>query len=672
MFWRRKNDQKLLELERKIEAIRSLLLEKKHEVNHHVVLDNRHPPQPGQQTNKSPELERTLDSIRRLEFEKKKELERTLDAIKKLQLDKRQESERTLDAIRKMESDKRTELDKKLEKVEDLLTKLGKKAFTYEVTVENLHVHDPKLDNLTFSFDALDVKEVSGALNLGNNFGVKVDQTGKKKKDLPPGGSDRQNGSPSVKFKKKEDSPQNKKDQKDQSVKKQKNIERQSSPTDLKDPKTPVKQTQSQETAKINLIPDHQANQNDMNHLKEHRPPKQPPVRKFEEFTIHYIEDKEEKTNKAAKASKHPQPTMKKEEAETSAIRNLEASKKIPEEETARGRKMPPPIRPSGKTENPSMNQGVKESRGISEKEGARGRKTPPPIRPSGKTENLRMNQGVKESRGIPEKEGARGRKTSPPIRPSGKTENPSMNQGVKESRGIPEKEGARGRKTPPPIRPSGKTENPSMNQGVKESRGIPEKETAKIRKKAPPPLRPSVKAEKMSNNDDVKALNGVPRQEAAKSQTNAPQGKQSENPQKRHVNQQLKDVNQPLIKKSNGVQVPNNRTNKQTENNMPTNPFDKIKVLSPSIVDQKLKELRNQQLANKKPPLWKPSLPLQENLSQRPDLTINNHNFLKNAKRGLENTKKLNQLQQFQQPVHVKHKKGSFPYRPDLPKDKK
>lgn len=564
MFWRRKNDQKLLELERKIEAIRSLLLEKKHEVNHHVVLDNRHPPQPGQQTNKSPELERTLDSIRRLEFEKKKELERTLDAIKKLQLDKRQESERTLDAIRKMESDKRTELDKKLEKVEDLLTKLGKKAFTYEVTVENLHVHDPKLDNLTFSFDALDVKEVSGALNLGNNFGVKVDQTGKKKKDLPPGGSDRQNGSPSVKFKKKEDSPQNKKDQKDQSVKKQKNIERQSSPTDLKDPKTPVKQTQSQETAKINLIPDHQANQNDMNHLKEHRPPKQPPVRKFEEFTIHYIEDKEEKTNKAAKASKHPQPTMKKEEAETSAIRNLEASKKIPEEETARGRKMPPPIRPSGKTENPSM------------------------------------------------------------------------------------------------------------NQGVKESRGIPEKETAKIRKKAPPPLRPSVKAEKMSNNDDVKALNGVPRQEAAKSQTNAPQGKQSENPQKRHVNQQLKDVNQPLIKKSNGVQVPNNRTNKQTENNMPTNPFDKIKVLSPSIVDQKLKELRNQQLANKKPPLWKPSLPLQENLSQRPDLTINNHNFLKNAKRGLENTKKLNQLQQFQQPVHVKHKKGSFPYRPDLPKDKK
>ncbi|MFD1459811.1 hypothetical protein [Scopulibacillus daqui] len=600
MFWRRKNDQKLLELERKIEAIRSLLLEKKHEVNHHVVLDNRHPPQPGQQTNKSPELERTLDSIRRLEFEKKKELERTLDAIKKLQLDKRQESERTLDAIRKMESDKRTELDKKLEKVEDLLTKLGKKAFTYEVTVENLHVHDPKLDNLTFSFDALDVKEVSGALNLGNNFGVKVDQTGKKKKDLPPGGSDRQNGSPSVKFKKKEDSPQNKKDQKDQSVKKQKNIERQSSPTDLKDPKTPVKQTQSQETAKINLIPDHQANQNDMNHLKEHRPPKQPPVRKFEEFTIHYIEDKEEKTNKAAKASKHPQPTMKKEEAETSAIRNLEASKKIPEEETARGRKMPPPIRPSGKTENPSMNQGVKESRGI------------------------------------------------------------------------PEKEGARGRKMPPPIRPSGKTENPSMNQGVKESRGIPEKEGAKIRKKAPPPLRPSVKAEKMSNNDDVKALNGVPRQEAAKSQTNAPQGKQSENPQKRHVNQQLKDVNQPLIKKSNGVQVPNNRTNKQTENNMPTNPFDKIKVLSPSIVDQKLKELRNQQLANKKPPLWKPSLPLQENLSQRPDLTINNHNFLKNAKRGLENTKKLNQLQQFQQPVHVKHKKGSFPYRPDLPKDKK
>jgi hypothetical protein len=53
-----------------------------------------------------------------------------------------------------------------------------------DIHIENLNVHDPVLENLTFRLDKLDIKELSGALNMGNNFGVEVKEKPKSKEKI--------------------------------------------------------------------------------------------------------------------------------------------------------------------------------------------------------------------------------------------------------------------------------------------------------------------------------------------------------------------------------------------------------------------------------------------------------------------------------------------------------
>ncbi|MDQ0253584.1 hypothetical protein J2S74_000956 [Evansella vedderi] len=48
--------------------------------------------------------------------------------------------------------------------------------------MEKLDINDPVIENLTFRLDNLDIKDLSGALNLGTNFGITVNQDEKKKK----------------------------------------------------------------------------------------------------------------------------------------------------------------------------------------------------------------------------------------------------------------------------------------------------------------------------------------------------------------------------------------------------------------------------------------------------------------------------------------------------------
>ncbi|GGE48896.1 hypothetical protein GCM10011391_29670 [Pullulanibacillus camelliae] len=74
------------------------------------------------------------------------------------------------------------ELTAKMDQLEAALEQVLKNGITYEVNIENFNVHDPVLKELMFRFDKLDVKEVSGALNLGNNFGVKVGENAQKKR----------------------------------------------------------------------------------------------------------------------------------------------------------------------------------------------------------------------------------------------------------------------------------------------------------------------------------------------------------------------------------------------------------------------------------------------------------------------------------------------------------
>lgn len=51
------------------------------------------------------------------------------------------------------------------------------------IHIHTLHVHHAALDNLTFRLDALDIKELSGSLNLGNNFGANMKKPSPVKPD---------------------------------------------------------------------------------------------------------------------------------------------------------------------------------------------------------------------------------------------------------------------------------------------------------------------------------------------------------------------------------------------------------------------------------------------------------------------------------------------------------
>lgn len=66
------------------------------------------------------------------------------------------------------------QLEKRLKKLEEELSQLSSKH--PQIHIDNVHIHQPVLDNLTFRLDALDIKELSGSLNLGNNFGTKPNE----------------------------------------------------------------------------------------------------------------------------------------------------------------------------------------------------------------------------------------------------------------------------------------------------------------------------------------------------------------------------------------------------------------------------------------------------------------------------------------------------------------
>lgn len=63
------------------------------------------------------------------------------------------------------------QLERRLRKLEEQLADLTAKH--PKIHIDTLHIHQPVLENLTFRLDQLDIKELSGSLNLGNNFGAK-------------------------------------------------------------------------------------------------------------------------------------------------------------------------------------------------------------------------------------------------------------------------------------------------------------------------------------------------------------------------------------------------------------------------------------------------------------------------------------------------------------------
>ncbi|TCP28901.1 hypothetical protein EV207_11423 [Scopulibacillus darangshiensis] len=72
-------------------------------------------------------------------------------------------------------------LERKMDIFQDILLKMTQEGFSCDITIEKIDVNDPVIDNLTFRLDTLDVKDLSGALNLGNNFGVGANPNNNKK-----------------------------------------------------------------------------------------------------------------------------------------------------------------------------------------------------------------------------------------------------------------------------------------------------------------------------------------------------------------------------------------------------------------------------------------------------------------------------------------------------------
>lgn len=71
-------------------------------------------------------------------------------------------------------------LKDKLDSLEKMMETMKGKGMSYYINIEHADIHGPVVDKLDYNFDKLDVKEVSGALNLGNNFGVRVGEIKKK------------------------------------------------------------------------------------------------------------------------------------------------------------------------------------------------------------------------------------------------------------------------------------------------------------------------------------------------------------------------------------------------------------------------------------------------------------------------------------------------------------
>lgn len=65
------------------------------------------------------------------------------------------------------------EISEKINKLEDEIDRINNRP-EYHINIDKLDIH--QLDNLIFRLDKLDIKDLSGALNIGNNFDIKKDK----------------------------------------------------------------------------------------------------------------------------------------------------------------------------------------------------------------------------------------------------------------------------------------------------------------------------------------------------------------------------------------------------------------------------------------------------------------------------------------------------------------
>ncbi len=56
--------------------------------------------------------------------------------------------------------------------IDKQLKSLKENQSEYHFSIDVVNIHDPHLDELKFQLESLDIKDLSGVLNIGNNFGT--------------------------------------------------------------------------------------------------------------------------------------------------------------------------------------------------------------------------------------------------------------------------------------------------------------------------------------------------------------------------------------------------------------------------------------------------------------------------------------------------------------------
>lgn len=64
------------------------------------------------------------------------------------------------------------EINSRLRSMEESIER--QKSKQPQISIQTVHIHQPVLKSLEFTLDELDIENLSGSLNLGNNFGVKT------------------------------------------------------------------------------------------------------------------------------------------------------------------------------------------------------------------------------------------------------------------------------------------------------------------------------------------------------------------------------------------------------------------------------------------------------------------------------------------------------------------
>lgn len=88
-------------------------------------------------------------------------------------------------------------LKEKIDVLEKTVDQLLKKAIDNKMSVEKLNVEKLELQNLVFRLDSISVKELSGSLNLGNNFGASFKEKSDSNLKLKPSNQSRSQRTPS-------------------------------------------------------------------------------------------------------------------------------------------------------------------------------------------------------------------------------------------------------------------------------------------------------------------------------------------------------------------------------------------------------------------------------------------------------------------------------------------